>query len=383
MMVVFPNYAAQREDDTVRLEPSHALLFDPLTSALPAVGVAAAVDVSSHRRANRRLTNDHVRFIPLANVHSSAGKLKKLIAYVRMQAGIFRTVRKSGFCYIYLPGHVGLGACIQCLLLRRPYGIYLRGEWSLFTPRTLQWVHSLVFRNAQFVLCTGVGLTKETARLNPRCECVVPMSSLLLKKPPSGPARSGTRASRVLFVGELVREKGVYELLDALALIEGREAGTASLSVVGVGPERASLERYVEQRGIAARVRFHGFIDDADRMAELYSTHDIFCLPTYTEGFPRVLYEAMSHGLPVVTTHVGQIGTVVRDNVNGLFVEVRSAEDVAEKITALIHDPLLRRRLGEGGGATMEGMLDGWRGSTHGDQVLRWLRQSGVELCAT
>lgn len=383
MIAVFPNYAAQRDNGSILLEASHALLVDALTSDLPTVAVAAPIDLSNRKSAYRRLTNERVRFIALGHVRSTGSRVGKLLAYVRMQFAIFRVVRRTSFSYIYLPGNVGLGACLQCLLLGRPYGVYLRGVWVDATPRPFQWIHPIVFRNAKFVLCTGVRLTQETSELNPRCETVVPMSPLLLREPgPLGRAERGPPL-RVLYVGELIRTKGTYELLDGMAIVQSGEPNGVTLSMVGSGPEREGLEEHAAKLGLASSVHFVGFVDDPDRMAELYSSHDVLCLPTYTEGFPRVLYEAMAFGLPVITTRVGQIDTVVSENGNGLFVEVRSVQDIAERISALIKNPDLRRRLGKGARETMQPMLEQWKGSTHGRQVVRWLRRSGVGECAT
>lgn len=382
MIAVFPNYAAQRDNGSILLEASHALLVDALTSGRATVAVAAPVDLSNRKSAYKRLTNERVRFIALGHVRSAGSRVGKLLAYARMQFGILRVVRRAAFSYIYLPGNVGLGACLQCLLLGRPYGVYLRGVWADATPRPFQWIHPIVFRNASFVLCTGERLTRETSRLNPRCETVVPMSPLLLKEPGLRNRAEDGPPLRILYVGELIRTKGTYELLDAMAMIQKSATNGATLSMVGAGPEREALEEHVSELGLSASVRFVGFVEDPDRMAELYSSHDVLCLPTYTEGFPRVLYEAMAFGLPVITTRVGQIDTVVRENVNGLFVNVRSVEDIAARISDLIEDPALRRRLGNGARETMRPMLEQWKGSTHGHQVVGWLRRSGLGECA-
>jgi glycosyltransferase involved in cell wall biosynthesis len=139
----------------------------------------------------------------------------------------------------------------------------------------------------------------------------------------------------------------------------------------------------VKERGLADRVRFYGVIADPSQLAEMYAQHDIFCLPTYyPEGFPRALYEAMTFSLPSITTRVGQIESVIRDDENALFVKIRDADDLAAKIVRLANNRELRERLGRRARTTMEPLLGKWRESTHGHQVLRWMQASGVAPCA-
>lgn len=381
MIVVFPNYAAKRANGSVQLEASHPLLLDALAAAFPRVGVAAAIDVSDDERTFTPLTNPLPEFIALGEIGRSTGRGARLLAYAVMLPTIVRALWRSDFSYIFLPGHVGLLACLCCVALRQPYGVYLRCDWHFVTPRVLRWLGPVLIRRARFAVGVGPQNTASLASLNPRTESVVPMSAVLSSDAPTGRAFAANGGTRVLFVGELLRTKGPYELIEAIGIAGERGVGSLSLSIVGAGPELARLRRAAHERGIGDRVKFLGLVTDPAGLAQLYCDHDVFCLPTYAEGFPRVLYEAMAFSMPIVTTRVGQIDSVIEDGLNGLFAAVRDPNDLAHQLIRLAADASLRRRLGEGARATVEPMLESWRMSTHGHQVARLIRQAGFATC--
>ena len=104
----------------------------------------------------------------------------------------------------------------------------------------------------------------------------------------------------VLFVGRLVKYKGVDVLLEAMRGV------SATAMLVGDGPERAALQRIAERAGVADRVKFLGEVSPAE-LAALYRACDLFVLPSVTrqEAFGVVLIEAMACGKPVISTDLG------------------------------------------------------------------------------
>lgn len=142
----------------------------------------------------------------------------------------------------------------------------------------------------------------------------------------------------LLFLGWLIRAKGVFDLLEAFAALA---AGYPDVDLVfaGDGSDRAELERAVSDRGLEGRVRFEGWVD-AEARNDLLAEATIFVLPSYAEGFPNVLAEAMAAGIPVVTTPVGGIPDVVRDRENGRLVPTVSPGKLSEAIGDLLSDPV-------------------------------------------
>lgn len=146
----------------------------------------------------------------------------------------------------------------------------------------------------------------------------------------------------IIAVARLQPEKGLADLIDAVALISARK-DTARLAIVGSGPEKGALSEQVDRVGLTGKVRLLGTRAD---VGELLAAADAFCLPSHHEGLPLSLLEAMQSGLPCVATRVGGIPGVIDDGVDGLLVPPGSAGDLASALEKALDDDELARSLG-------------------------------------
>jgi glycosyltransferase involved in cell wall biosynthesis len=159
---------------------------------------------------------------------------------------------------------------------------------------------------------------------------------------------------RLLTVSRIDPRKGLRVMPSVVAAL--RAAGIdATLDIIGpaVGQngeaEREDIIREASVLGVGGDIRLRGPIA-LDQLLPLYGEFDAFVLPTKPgEGIPRVLLEAMANGLPVVTTEVAGIGSLITHERNGLLVDGRSAAAIAAAVTRLIEDASLRRRLIDNG----------------------------------
>lgn len=154
---------------------------------------------------------------------------------------------------------------------------------------------------------------------------------------------------RVLCVGQLVPRKGQRVLLDAAA--ELRDRGIEiEVTLAADGPSRAALEAAVDALDLRDRVTFTGNVSQDD-VGALYAAADVFCLPSFAEGIPVVLMEAMASGLPVVTTPIAGVPELVEHGVSGLLVAPGRSDLLADALASLAGDPALRDRMGAAGRA--------------------------------
>ena len=146
-------------------------------------------------------------------------------------------------------------------------------------------------------------------------------------------------------VARLAAEKDHSTLLKAFQKLQP-EHPQSRLAIIGDGPLRTDLEREATELGIADGVSFLGERHD---VAELLSGLDVFVLSSRTEGLPMTILEAMSAGLPIVSTDVGGISTAVEDGRTGCLVPAGSPPALAVSLKNLIGDPETRRQMGQAG----------------------------------
>ena len=179
-----------------------------------------------------------------------------------------------------------------------------------------------------------------------RFETMSDTGLVVLPPPRDPPAVDGP--VRLLFVGRLVRTKG---LRDAVAALSQLSSSTrVVLDVVGEGADREASEAVVARLGLGDVVRFHGW-QPRERVQDFYRAAHVFVFPSYREPGGNVVFESMGYGLPLVVSDRGGPGHVVDDSC-GIRVRPESPEqyarELARAISRLVDDAELRRRLGEG-----------------------------------
>jgi glycosyltransferase involved in cell wall biosynthesis len=147
-------------------------------------------------------------------------------------------------------------------------------------------------------------------------------------------------------VGRLCDVKGQRELIEALTQVPDARAVLVGADLEHGGAYEADLERTAERLGVRDRVVFAGRRENA---AALLAELDVFALPSWTEGLPLVVLEAMAQRRPVVATPVGGTPEVVVDGETGLLVPPRNPDALADALRRLLADADLRRRMGDAG----------------------------------
>ena len=136
---------------------------------------------------------------------------------------------------------------------------------------------------------------------------------------------SGNRKNQMIYVGRLEEIKGVDILLEAWRIL-GKDA--PQLIMCGTGPMMEWCREYVEKWSLA-NVTIAGFVEN-EKVRQMIAESQALILPTQVyEGFPMTILEAMSVGTPVIGAHLGNVGTLVKENVNGICFDSKSAEDLA------------------------------------------------------
>jgi glycosyltransferase involved in cell wall biosynthesis len=246
---------------------------------------------------------------------------------------------------------------VVCLLSRaasRPYIFHLHGGgFSRFYDES-GWLARRCIRstlqNASLVIALSEQWREQLLRICPLAQVEVLPNAVALPDL-QGLQRRAEQDSTLLFLGHVLPAKGVYDLVRAFALVAGKFP-RAKLLLGGIG-ELHGVQELAAQLGIADRLSCPGWLGPGAKSAALASSH-IFLLPSYAEGMPMALLEAMSWGLPVIATPVGGIPQVIDHDVNGLLVAVADIDGLANQIARLLADPALRERLGTHARARVE-----------------------------
>jgi glycosyltransferase involved in cell wall biosynthesis len=151
----------------------------------------------------------------------------------------------------------------------------------------------------------------------------------------------------VFYVGALMREKGVLDLIRALhgVVMRGVPVRAVFAGEWYREEDRVSAQALVENCGLTNVVRFVGPVGFLHKKMWLQKA-DVFALPSFYEGQPYSILEAMSAGLPVISTTVGCIPETVRDGVEGFLIDPGDVEALTERLTRLVLDPVLREQMG-------------------------------------
>ena len=154
--------------------------------------------------------------------------------------------------------------------------------------------------------------------------------------------RKSSQKWRILFLSRVLKEKGIYEAIRAFSLLQTRHPET-ELVVAGDGYELQGARSFVNDHGIS-NVTFTGYVSGQQKQELLENAH-VFCLPSYGEGMPNVVIEAMAFGLPVVTRRVGGLADFFKDGEHGFLTDSKEPNVFADFIEKLLLDKHLYEKI--------------------------------------
>ncbi len=207
----------------------------------------------------------------------------------------------------------------------------------LMSAYILRKLKTITKHEKTITLCTGTKLFEQFKPLNRNVHYFI--DSLIEQKDLVSHAGMG---KKFLFVGRLNIEKGILDLIEAAHILKKLNF-EFSLEIIGFGNLEETIKERICQYDLKTEVNFIGYVPHGE-LHKYYKNNDFFILPSNAdyEGFPRVILEAWSYGLPVITTDVGGIRGLGKENKNLIFVERTDASSIAEGMKRLISENELR-----------------------------------------
>lgn len=216
-----------------------------------------------------------------------------------------------------------------------PYSISIHGPHIFFDG--LYWALGKKTEHAKFISCIGHFCTSQMMLYADKAfwskfkivRCGVDLQQFDYKEPQR-------KAKKMVYVGRLSAEKGVPILFDSMAQLK-EQGYEVELTLLGDGEDRGFLEKLARTMAIEDRVRFGGFVDQTT-IAKTLRDSDMFVLPSFAEGIPVALMEAMAIGIPVIATYVGGVTELVIDGETGQVVSPSDAAGLARAIARYVDD---------------------------------------------
>lgn len=290
-------------------------------------------------------------------------------AYVRMLIKGVMILRKMDFVYLFYPGRACTALALMSLICSKKFGLYLRGEQGCMSRMA-----KFLYRRATVIFTICPDFTEMVNKTGNLAYTIRPMMEFREEDIVVDRHYHQKEKYRLLFVGRIEREKGVFELIDAAKILVEQNIRNIEVHLVGDGVDALSFGNAVRTARLDEYFTCHGTVTDRSLLARHYKDADLFVLPTHHEGFPRVLYEAMVFGVPIVTSFVGGIPFLMKDEVNSYRILPKDPEKLAETIKSIILNYDKKALVARNATLTIEAVLYE-RKEKHAQQLTRLLRE--------
>lgn len=266
------------------------------------------------------------------------------IAYFQEAVLLASRLRSDGIKHLHnhFGDNSGTVTLLAGVLAQVSYSITFHGSHIFFDATN--WALREKVRHARFIVCIGHFCRSQIMLFSDAADwgklkivrCGVDTRRLF-------PMTTRTRAEKLLYTGRLSVEKGLSVLFESLKLL-GDAGRDYELTLVGDGVDRDRLEALARELAIDRHLVFAGYRSQ-EEVGEYLRQSDIFILPSFAEGVPVSLMEAMVTGIPVVATNVGGVSELVQSEHTGLLVPPADSEALAQAIARYQDDHELRRRV--------------------------------------
>lgn len=156
---------------------------------------------------------------------------------------------------------------------------------------------------------------------------------------------ASVRPFRLIYVGRINSQKGLVDLIKAVAFLK-KSNFNIECTLIGTGPFMSSLKKNIESLGLQNSFHFNGYVGSKELLNKYYNESDAFVLPSYYEGMPTSLMEAMACGLPCIATCVGGIPELIENEINGLLISPGNCMEFANAISKIYKDKEYSSKLG-------------------------------------
>ncbi len=318
----------------------------------------------ANRPGSINLEGDRLKVVPLS-MPAGSGNTRRLgmIFWLFRNIGpLIKEIYRSDAVHTPIPGDVGTVGMLLALLLRKPLFVRHCGNWSVQrTTAERFWKFFMEkFAGGEHVMLATGGSDSAPSAGNPNIRWI--FSTSLTRAEIESSCRRRVNpplVPRLITISRLEKSKRADVVLQCLPhLLEDFPGLT--LDIVGTGSARDELQLLAGRLGIGEHVVFHGQVDH-DKVIDLLKQADLFCFPTTSEGFPKVVVEALACGLPVITTRVSVLPKLIETGC-GILLDEATPETLANAVRKCLGDADSYREMSDQAIRTAQQYsLENWR----------------------
>lgn len=305
------------------------------------ISVKGGITSVIKRYLNQNFKDISISYLP---TYIEAGSVRKISFFISSYFKYISKLIKNKFDIVHI--HMSYkGSFYRKLLIiiiskifKKKIILHIHGsEFKLFYDNGNLLVKSLIryaLRSSNVVITLGDRWNKAIKEIESESNSVVLKNAV---KIPKYRVHLNKDKFNIVFLGVLIKRKGIYELIEAIkTLKDGGIVKRYNLHFLigGSGPEEEKIKKLVNKYELNEFVEMLGWIDSTNK-ADILKKSNLMILPSYNEGLPMAILEAMSYGIPVVSTDVGSISEVV-NNRNGCIIEPKKPEEIVKGIKSIL-----------------------------------------------
>lgn len=283
-----------------------------------------------------------MKFIP---TYIEASGIKKIAYFIRAYMNIEKAMRtnKPDVVHIHMSYRGSFYRKYAIHNLCKKYGvpdiIHLHGSefqkwYNESDDKTKLKIRTLLRESASFIVL-GEKWNKIIYDIESKTKTVVVSNTVHI---PNYTVKWSDTKFQILFLGVLIKRKGVEDLIRAVGLLKKNEKlGNLHFVIAGTGAEKVHLKKLANEQQVEQWIEFAGWTDGAAKEKYLKESQALV-LPSYNEGLPIAVLEAISYGLPVIATDVGDMAAAVKNGENGFLVTPGNISELADRIVRIASD---------------------------------------------
>lgn len=286
--------------------------------------------------------NDLIHCFPICDMNVKVttvpyNEKMKYFSYLASLKKAISSIIRNDVIYIFYPNSLRFLALIA-LFFHKRIGFNIRGEKKIYDI-----LSKYLYKRASVIFTVSPHFTQFAKKY---CKVVFDKRpTIIFGENEMIESRNFVHKEsyQLLFLARLDLDKGIIDLLEAVKLLNNVNNIKFKLLIVGDGGAKDEIQMFIANNNLD-NVIMYGAAVSKEEIKSLYESSDLYILPSYHEGFPRTLYEAMMFKTPILTTFVGGIECIMKDNFNCIKIEPHNPICIADKIRfAIEHKELMKQ----------------------------------------